>query len=188
MDDAGTEHERGWLEVEDGLITRGRRRRRAGRRGGPRRRGRHAGPRQHAPPPLPDADPRPGAAGRPLHLAEDALPDVGAHRRRDGVRRRAHRARRARALGLHDGLRPPLRLPARRLRARRGGDPRRARARRAHRRLARLDGPRRVRRRPAARQPRRGHRRRSSPTRSGSPHSRTARWCRSSSRPARRSP
>ena len=29
------------------------------------------------------------------------------------VRGRAHRPRRARALGLHDGLRPPLRLPAR---------------------------------------------------------------------------
>ena len=44
-------------------------------------------------------------------------PTLGAHRRRDGVRRRARRARRARALGLHDRLRPPLRVPARRLRA-----------------------------------------------------------------------
>ena len=47
-------------------------------------------------------------------MAEDALSRLGADRRRDGVRGRAHRARRARALGLLDGLRPPLRLPARR--------------------------------------------------------------------------
>ena len=156
MDDAGTEHEHGWIRIEDGLVAEvGAGDAPDGRRG-PGRRGRHAGPRQHPPPPLPDADARPRAAGRPLHVAEDALSDVGAHRRRDGVRRRARGPRRARALGLHDGLRPPLRLPARRLRARRGRDARRAGARRAHRRLARLDGPRRVGRRPAARLARRG--------------------------------
>ena len=119
-----------------------RRPRRRARR--PRRRGRHARARQHAPPPLPDADARAGAGGRPLHVAARALPGLGAHRRGVGVRGRAHRARRARAVGLHDRLRPPLRLPARDERARRGGGARGARARRPHRRLARLDGPRRV--------------------------------------------
>ena len=54
-----------------------------------------AGPDQHAPPPLPDAYASAGAGGRPLHLAAHALPDLGAHRRRDGVRGRPHRARRA---------------------------------------------------------------------------------------------
>ena len=78
------------------------------------------GPDQHAPPPLPDPHARAGAGGRPLHLAAHALPDLGAHRRRDGVRRRAHRARRAGAVRVQHGVRPPLRLPARRLRARRG--------------------------------------------------------------------
>ncbi len=39
-------------------------------------------------------------------------PVWAAHRRRGGVRRRAHRPRRAGALRLHDRLRPPLRLPA----------------------------------------------------------------------------
>ena len=92
---------------------------------GPRRRGRHARARQHAPPPLPDAHARPGA-GRPTSSPGSATlyPVWARHRRRDGVRGGAHRARRARALGLHDGLRPPLRLPARRHRARRGGDAR----------------------------------------------------------------
>ena len=52
---------------------------RAGRRRAsrPRRRGRHARPRQHAPPPVPEPDARPRAGGRPLQLAEDALPGVG---------------------------------------------------------------------------------------------------------------
>ena len=79
----------------------------------PRRRRRHARPRQHAPPPLPDPHARAGPAGRPLHVAPRALPGLGADRRRGGVRGGAHRARGARALGLLDGLRPPLRLPAR---------------------------------------------------------------------------
>ena len=43
-----------------------------------------------------------------------AVPRVGGDRRGGRVRRRAHRARRAGALGLLDRLRPPLRLPARR--------------------------------------------------------------------------
>ena len=92
VDDAGTEHERRLAADRGRAGRRGRRGRRAGRRRRPRRRGRHAGPRQHAPPPLPDADARAGAAGRPVHVAEDALPDLGADRRRDGVRRRAHAA------------------------------------------------------------------------------------------------
>ena len=77
------------------------------------RRRRHARPRQHAPPPLPDPHARPGAGGRPLHVAARAVPGVVADRRRGGVRRGAHRPRRARALGLHDRVRPPLRVPAR---------------------------------------------------------------------------
>ena len=81
---------------------------------------RHARPDQHAPPPLPDAHAHPRAAGRPVHVAADALPAVGADRRGVGVRGGAHRARGARARRLHDRLRPPLRLPARRQRARRG--------------------------------------------------------------------
>ena len=58
-------------------------------------------------------------------MAARALPGVGADRRRGRVRRRAHRPRRARAVGLLDRLRPPLRLPARPRRAGRGGDRRR---------------------------------------------------------------
>ena len=78
MDDAGTEHERGWIRIEDGLVAE------LGA-GEPRRRTREdlggavvtPGLRQHAPPPVPDADARARAAGRPLHVAEDALPDAG---------------------------------------------------------------------------------------------------------------
>ena len=54
---------------------------------------------------------RAGAAGGPVRLAARALPDLGTDRRRSRVRSRPHRARRARALRLHDRLRPPLRLP-----------------------------------------------------------------------------
>ena len=43
----------------------------------------------------------------------ELYPVWAAHRRGGRVRGGAHRARRARAVGLHDGLRPPLRLPAR---------------------------------------------------------------------------
>ena len=111
-DDAGTEHEHGWLRIEDGLVAE------IGAGAAPD--GAEdldgavvtPGPRQHPPSPVPDADARASAAGRPLHLAEDAVSDLGAHRRRDAVRGGADRPRRAGAVGLHDGLRPPLRLPA----------------------------------------------------------------------------
>ena len=137
------------------------RRRATGRREGrPEGRRRHAGPRQHAPPPLPDAHARPGPGGRPLHLAARALPRLVADRRRVGVRGRPHRPRRARALGLHDRLRPSLRVPEGPRGPDRGRGAGGARDRRADRRLARLDGPRRVGRRPAARRARGGARRR----------------------------
>ena len=79
MDDAGTEHESGWLLVDGTTIAA------VGSGAEPaaaarvdlRGRGRHAGPRQHAPPPLPDAHPRPGPAGRPLHLAARAVSRSG---------------------------------------------------------------------------------------------------------------
>ena len=162
MDDAGTEHESGWLLVDGDDDRRRRRGRRAG--GGdarrPERRGRHAGPRQHPPPPLPDPHPRPGPGGRPLHLAARAVPRLVADRRRGRVRRRAHGPRRARALRLHDRVRPPLRLPAGPRGPDRGRGAGGARDRRADRRLARLDGSRRLRRRPASRRARRGARRR----------------------------
>ena len=62
-----------------------------------------------------------GRAGRAaLRLAEDALPDLGAHGARGHVRLGPARPRRAGALGLHDELRPPLPLPERR--AARGHD------------------------------------------------------------------
>ena len=164
MDDAGTEHRDGWVLVD------GRRRSPRSAPARSRERGASAidlggavvtpGPRQHAPPPLPDAHAGAGAGGRPLHLAARALSRLGADRRRGRVRRGPHRARRARALGLHDRVRPPLRLPARPRGAHRGGGAGGARARRADRRLPRLDGPRRLRRRPAAGRARRGARRR----------------------------
>ena len=88
MDDAGTEHPKAGSGSRTGSS------RRSVRpcsrtSGGPGRRGRHARARQHASPPVPDAHARTSAAGRPLHVAEDALPALGAHRRRDGVRGRA---------------------------------------------------------------------------------------------------
>ena len=157
------ERERRRLAARRGRLRARRRRRRAARERRarrPRRRARHARARQHPPPPLPDADARAGAAGRPLHVAPRAVSGLGAHRRGGGVRGRAHRARRARAVGLHDRLRPPLRLPARAHGADRGGGAGGARARGADRRVARLDGPRRVGRRPSARRAGRGPRRR----------------------------
>ena len=189
MDDAGTEHERGWLRVEDGLVAEVGAGDAARARGEDlRRRGRHARPRQHAPPPLPDAHARPGAGGRPLHLAADALPGLGAaSTTRWSTPPRAPGSPSSRSPGCttvfdHHYVFPRgvSGLVEAELRAAQ-------RARRAHRRLARLDGPRRVRRRPAARLARRGHRRRSSPTPSGSPRSPTAPSCRSPSRRARRS-
>src|SRR4051794_30209102 len=126
----------------------------------PRRRARHAGSRQHAPPPLPDPDAHPGPAVRSLQLAPRALSALEPCGPRQRIRGGAHRARRARPRRLHDGLRPPLRLPARPEGPGGGGDPGRARARRAPRRLARVHGRRRVGRRPASGRPRRGRGRR----------------------------
>ena len=162
---------------------RGARGRRAGRS---RRRARHAGPRQHPPPPLPDAHACPGAAGDALRMAGRALSDLGRDRRGGGVRGRPNGARGADALRLHDRLRPPLRLPARPHMARRGGGPGRPRARVPHRRLARLDGPRRLRRRPAAGRARGGDRR--GARRHGAPRRRAARARRRRIRPDRRRP
>ena len=92
-------------------------------------------------------------------MAARALSGLVADRRRVRVRRRPHGPRRARALRLHDRLRPPLRLPARPHGPDRGRGAGGARARRADRRLARLDGSRGVRRRAPARRAGRGHRR-----------------------------
>ena len=161
MDDAGSEHESGWLLVDGETISA------VGGGVEPEAEVRvdlagtvvTPGPRQHPPPPLPDPDPHPGPGGRPLHLAAHALPGLVAHRRGVGVRGRAHGARRARTLGLHDGVRPPLRLPARPRGPDRGGGAGGAGDRCPHRRLARLDGPRRLRRRPATGRARGGDRR-----------------------------
>ena len=162
MDDAGSEHEDGWLLVDGATIAAvgGGAEPAADDAGRPQRRRRHARARQHAPPPLPDPHARPGAGGRPLHLAARAVSRLVADRRRGGVRRRAHRPRGARALGLHDRLRSPLRVsagPRGPDRGRGAGGPR---DRGADRRLARLDGSRRVGRRAAAGRARRGARRR----------------------------
>ena len=162
MDDA-RDGARRRLAARRGLDDRrGRRRPRAG--GGqpdrPPWRRRHSRARQHPPPPLPDPDARACPAGRPVHLAPRAVSGVVADRRRGGVRRGAHRAGRARALRLHDGFRPPLRLPAWARRPDRGRGPGGTRARCADRGLARVDGSRRLGGRPAARRARRGHRRR----------------------------
>ncbi len=161
-DDAGTEHADGWVLVEDGFVA-----------------GVGAGEE-------PAADERvelagavvtPGLVNTHHHLYQtltraraqqsdlfswlrELYPVWARHRRRGRARGRTHRARGARALGLLDRLRPPLRLPARTPGDRRGRGGGRARARRAHRRLARVDGPRRLRRRAPARRARRGARRR----------------------------
>ena len=167
---------------------RDRRRRRARGRRGSRRRGRHAGPRQHAPPPLPDADARPGAAGRPLHLAEDALPDLGAHRRPDAVRRCASGDRRARAVR---AARPSSTTTT----SSRAASPAWSRPRSARRRSSAFASSRRAARwtsasRTAACLPTRSSRSiDDDPRRHRAPrrHSRTATGCGSPSRPARRS-
>ena len=106
-------------------------------------------------------------------------------------RGRARRAGRARALGLHDLDRPPLRLPGRRRRPARGRDRGGARARPALPPVPRLDGPRAA---PTAGcRPTRSSRtatRSSPPARRRSTASTTrrrARWCASRSRRARRS-
>ena len=160
-DDAGTEHDAGWLLVEDGLVS-------------------AVGAGDE-----PEADERVDLGGA---VVTPGLVNTHHHLYQTLTRARAQQAdlfswlrelypvwagidaeseyaaardrpRRARTLRLHDGLRPPLRLPARTRRADRGRGAGGTRARRADRRLARLDGPRRVRRRAAARRARGGHRR-----------------------------
>ena len=71
----------------------------------------HAGADQLPSPPLPVGDARARAAGDAVRVAGRAVPDVGADRRAGRARGGARRARGAAALGLHDGVRPPLRLP-----------------------------------------------------------------------------
>ena len=165
---------------------------RRGRARRPRRRARHARARQHAPPPLPDADAHPGAAGRPVHLAADALPGLGAASTPSrSTRRRARGWPSSRSSGCTTVFDHHYVFPRGReglVEAEVAGG---ARARRAHRRVARLDGPRRVGRRPPAGRAGRGARRRARRRPSGSPPSCTsrgpARASRSRSRRARRS-
>ena len=78
-DDAGTEYADGWVLVEDGFVADvgAGEEPEADERIDARRRRRHARARQHAPPPVPDSHPRPGAAVRPLQLAPRAVPGVG---------------------------------------------------------------------------------------------------------------
>ena len=146
------------------LHRRGRRRPGAGGRGrgGPHRRprpARHARPRQLPPPPLPVGHARARAGQHAVRVAAGALSGLVARRRRDRAGRRPRRAGRARALGLHDRVRPPLPLPARRRRPARGRDRGGARGRAALPPLPRLDGPRPQPGRAAARRGRRGPRR-----------------------------
>ena len=80
MDDVGTEHENGWILLRDGTVEAvgGGARPDADADGRPRRGSRDARPRQHPPPPFPDAHADAGAGGRPLHLAADPLSARGA--------------------------------------------------------------------------------------------------------------
>ena len=75
MDDAGTEHESGWVLVDGSVVSEVGRARAGGGRGGrsQRRRG-HARPRQHPPPPLPDAHAGAGTGRRSLHVAAELYP------------------------------------------------------------------------------------------------------------------
>ena len=167
---------------------RGARRRGSGRRRGPRRSGRHTRLREHASPPVPDADPRPGPAGRPLHLAQDALPRLGAHRRRDGARGGEVRAGGARALRLHrpSSITTTCSRGASRAWSRPRSAPRRSSACGSSPRADRwTSGSRTADCLPT---PSSRTSTRSSPTPSGCTGSPTARWCRSRSRPARPSP
>ena len=131
-------------------------------------------------------DPR--AGGRSLHLAAHPVSDLGRIDAGGEFAVGAHRPRRARALGLHHRLRPPLRLSARTagiVEAR--SQAARELGLRIHRR-PRLDEPRRIAGRAAAGRARRGRRRRSSRTRRRSRalhEPRRGAWCRSSSPPAR---
>ena len=161
MDDAGTEHERGWLRIEDGLIS-------AVGAGEPpepgddlQRRRRHARLRQHPPSPLPEPHARSGAGRRPLHLAERRSTRSG----RGSMRRWSTRPRaRASPSSRSPAARPSSTTTTSSRAASPGWSRPRSRAAReigaADRRLARVDGPRRVRRRPAARLAGRGDRRR----------------------------
>ena len=161
MDDAG-HRVRARLAPRRGRpVRRTRRRRPAGPGRGPARRGRHAGARQHPPPPLPDAHPRARAGRRPLHVAARRSTRSG----RESTRRCSYAAARTGLAELalsgcstvfdHHYVFPRgvSGLVEAEIRAA-------ARARRPHRRLARLDGPRRLGRRAAAGRPRRGDRRR----------------------------
>ena len=175
MDDAGTEHERGWLRIEDGLSRESAPATAPEDARGPRRRGRHAGARQHAPPPLPDAHARAGAAGRPVHVAEDAVPDLGAASTTrwstppPGPGSPSSRSRAARRSSTTTtSSRAASRASSRPSCARRSELGVRIVASRGSMDLGESDGG------PAARLARRGHRRRSSPTPSGSPRSPTA--------------
>ena len=117
VDAAGTEHRDGHLVIEgDRIVAVGEGRAPATDPRDARRidgRGCLATPgaRQLPPPPLPVGHARPGPAGDALRVARRALSDLGARRRRGRVRGGARRAGRARALGLLDLDRPPLRLP-----------------------------------------------------------------------------
>ncbi len=70
---------------------------------------------QHPPPLLPDADPGgSGSAGcQPVQLAENALPDLGAHDAGRYPHLHPDCPGRAGALRLHHSLRPPVPLPER---------------------------------------------------------------------------
>ena len=78
--------------------------------------------REHPPPPLPVADPRGGGRPHAVRLAEDAVPGVGRPRRGRCWWARP-RARPARPDRLHHDDGPPLRVPRRRRRPARRGDP-----------------------------------------------------------------
>ena len=97
MDDAGTEYSSGWLLVADGFV-------RATGEGTP--------PPSEETIDLGGALVTPGLVNTHHHLFQ-TLTRARAHEADlgGGVRSGARRNRGARSLGLHDGVRPPLRLP-----------------------------------------------------------------------------
>ena len=117
-------------------------------------------PGQHPPPLLPVDHPRPGHRPQPLQLARRAVPDLGAHRRADGPRRRAGLPRDDGPRRRHHRHGPPLRLPAGLRRPVRRDHRRRPRDGRPLHPRPRLHGPQREGRRPAAGLRRRDPRRR----------------------------